>query len=139
MKITKIFRATSLALTFASVVIFNGCISQAPIEPGSSVYNKVIGELTAKEEYALDNVWTAAQSALEELELDVITRDKDALTGVLKARGAEGKDIKVRLERLSKTATLIKVKVDFLGDELQSNLVLEKIQDNLNSSVPMLY
>ena len=132
--LSKVVVATAvLGTTLAA----SGCAKNLPTQPGQTNYRKFSGELAANENTPINTVWEASQRALEALELRVITRDKDALSAIIEAEGAEGKDVQVRLERLNDYSTMVKIKVGLLGDQLQSRLILDKIQEEI--SAPAVY
>ena len=120
-------RFFTVALVLTALILNSGCTPREPLEPGRSFYNQIMGELQASERRPLDSLWMASQRALEVLELRIVAREKDALSALLRARGAEGKEVKVRLEKVSDSTTLVKVKVDLLGDQHQSQLILDQI------------
>jgi ABC-type glycerol-3-phosphate transport system substrate-binding protein len=124
--------ASSIAGLLLSIILV-GCAGQEALQPGRSHYNQIMGELQASEQKPLDSVWSSSQKALEQLELRIVAREKDALSALVRAKGAEGKDVKVRLEKISENNTLVKVKVGILGDQHQSRLILDEIQSDLSS------
>jgi hypothetical protein len=116
------------SLVVTTSLLLSSCSAKEPLQPGKSFYNQIMGELQASEQKPLDNLWASSQRALESLELRIVAREKDALSAMVRAKGAEGKDVKVRLEKVSENTTLVKVKVGLLGDQHQSRLIMDEIQ-----------
>ncbi|WKZ17779.1 MAG: DUF3568 family protein [Candidatus Jettenia sp. CY-1] len=96
---------------------------------GTAAYT--LGELRSMEQISLDRTWQAAQKAVEDLEYTVTSREKDALTANLIARGAGDKKIEINLRKVSEEMTEVRIRVGTFGDESLSRLVLKKIKKNL--------
>jgi len=95
---------------------------------GAGTVAYVAGELKSTEEVSLNRAWKATQKAMNDLELAITSREKDAFNGQLIARGAGDRKIKVKLKRQSDTLTEIRIRVGILGDEPLSLHILEKIK-----------
>ena len=91
----------------------------------------VAGQLQARQDKPIDDVWLATQDALVDLGLTVSSKEKDSLTGAIVARGAEDKKVSVSLERLSDNRTMVRIRVGVLGDENLSFAVLDRIENRL--------
>lgn len=96
---------------------------------GTAAYT--LGELRSLEQVSLDRTWQAAQKAVEDLEYTVTSREKNALTANLIARGAGDKKIEINLRKISEEMTEVKIRVGTFGDESLSRLVLKRIKKNL--------
>ncbi len=124
-------------LTCLCVLLFSGCpaflLGGAAAGAAGAYY---LGELTATRNTTLTQAWLASESALEELGIVVISKERDGLTGVIYAKGAEEKTIRIHLKKIFDDVTEIKVRVGTLGDEMQSRIILERIENYLTSPRP---
>jgi len=89
------------------------------------------GDLAAVESKGLDAVYAAAEKAVSELELNVVSKRKDKLMGEIVARDAEYKKITIKLKATAEQTTKISIRIGVFGDEIRSRLIYQKIQDNL--------
>lgn len=122
----KSFTVTAMII---AACLLSGCI---PLLVGGAAaggtYAYVAGEMQVTEEVPLDVLWLASEEALRELELTVVSKDKDGLSGAIRARGSEDKAITVRLEKKAPSVTTIRIRVGVFGDEQYSRLILQKIR-----------
>jgi len=110
------------------------CASCVPVVVGGdSGYNVayVAGELQAREDITIDEAWTGTQSALEELGLTIIDRQKDGLKALLKAYGSESRQVTVRMENAGERSTIFKIRVGTFGERSESFVILDKIEEQL--------
>ena len=110
------------------LVLSSGCVPLLLGSAAGGAYAYVAGEMQVTEHVPMEVLWIASQEALEDLELQVVSRDKDGLTAAITALGSEEKEIKVRLEKKSASITVIRIRVGIFGDEQFSQLILEKIR-----------
>lgn len=95
---------------------------------GTAIY--LMGELKATEAVPFDRAWNACEAGLVDLDFFITSREKDALSGVIIARGAGDRKITIKLNRQSDKVTEIRIRVDTFGDESLSRLILEKIKSH---------
>lgn len=96
---------------------------------GTVAYAK--GRLKSTEEASLDKTWEAAQKAMDDLEFVATSKQKDALSAKLIARGANDKKVEIDLTKVSENSTEIKIRVGIFGDESASRLILDKLKKHL--------
>jgi hypothetical protein len=96
---------------------------------GTIAYIK--GDLEAIEAEDLNVVYEAIEKAVDELELRVISRTKDALTAAIYARDAEDKKVTITLKRTTEQTTKLSIRIGTFGDETKSRLIYQKIHDYL--------
>jgi hypothetical protein len=96
---------------------------------GTIAYIK--GDLEAIEAEDLNVVYEATEKAVDELELRVISRTKDALTAAIYARDAEDKKVTITLKRTTEQTTKLSIRIGTFGDETKSRLIYQKIHDYL--------
>ena len=122
--------AVALALLAAGsgcAVVVVGAVAGA----GAATYAYVNGEVQSTLPATMDKTWGATQAAMKDLEFKVTTTTKDALNAELNATTADGKAIKIKLKRVSDTATEVGIRVGKFGDKQASDLILDKIKQHL--------
>ncbi len=81
-----------------------------------------------------DRVVDAAKSAMEELDLQMITSTSSKLDGQIEAKTAQGKSVSVTVNREAEGVSKVSIKVGVLGDETISHAILEKTRARLGES-----
>jgi len=121
-----------LIVLLIGIAAFNqGCVVAAVGVGAAGTIAYVRGDLEAVESHSLDNVYEATLKALEELELNVISKSKDALTATVNARDAQDKKVKITLKKTAEQSTKISIRIGTFGDETKSRLIYQKIDYNL--------
>lgn len=105
-----------------------GAVLAGAAGAGSIAY--IRGELKSVESASIDRVWAATLEASNEMGFTIVERDKDALTGRVKAVGAQ-KDIYINIKSLGDRTTEIRIRIGVFGDETMSRRILDEIRDNL--------
>jgi len=90
----------------------------------------VNGELKETDGVAYDAAYNAAIAALADLQFAVVSKSKDPATATVIARTSTDKKIEIKLDKLSATATEIRIRVGTFGDEDLSRQILLKIQSH---------
>lgn len=120
-----------LALT-ALVELTGGCAAVlVGAGAGTAIY--VTGNLKAPVSEDINTVYQATLKAVEQLELKVSSKTKDALSAKIIARDAQDKKITINLVSASENTTKIAIRVGIFGNEEKSRLIYEKIQKNLKN------
>jgi hypothetical protein len=96
---------------------------------GAYAYSK--GELKSVEAASIDKVWKAVEKTVEEMGFVVEVKSKDALTGILEARGANDKKITIKIGFMTEKTTEVKIRVGFFGNETYSYQILKTIRSHL--------
>lgn len=117
--------ALGAQLSCAALLVGGGAIAGA----GMVAYAK--GELSATEEASFPRAWAAAQAAMDDLDLTIVSRQRGEVSAKLVARGADNRRVTVSLERQMGDLTEIRVRVGIFGEESLSRLVLDKIRQRL--------
>jgi len=124
-----------LIITLTGITIIGqGCVAAAvgigaAGAAGTIAYVK--GDLEAVESEDLDTVYQAAVKAVDELELNVISKSKDALSATIYARDAQDKKVNIILKSTAEQTTKISIRIGTFGDETKSRLIYKKINYNL--------
>ncbi|MGD8985768.1 MAG: DUF3568 family protein [Desulfobacteraceae bacterium] len=95
---------------------------------GIGTYKYIKGELESTEKVSLDKAYQATQTAMEDLEFTITSKQKDAFDGEVIARRATGKKVTVKLKRQSDSVTQIKIRVGTFGDETISKDILDTMK-----------
>jgi hypothetical protein len=118
----------------AAVLSLPGCAlfligGGAAAGAGAVAYSR--GQLRSVQETPFERAWDAAQDAMRDLGFVVTYQEKEPDSGKLLARTKDNEEVEVRLEAESTTATEIRIRVGWLGNEALSNVILEKIKQHL--------
>ncbi|MBN2181816.1 MAG: DUF3568 family protein [Sedimentisphaerales bacterium] len=126
-------RILLIVLLIGIAAFSQGCVAAAVGIGAAGTVAYVRGDLEAVESENLDAVYEAAVKAVDELDLRVISKSKDALTATINARDAQDKKIKITLKNTAEQTTKISIRIGYFGSETKSRLIYQKIHDNLRS------
>ena len=118
-------------LYVAAAVFLSGCVLLAVGAGAAGSVAYVKGDLEAVEAKKLDVVYEATQKAMKQLELNVSSAPKDAMSATITARDAQDKRIRVKLAASTKDSTAISIRYGTFGDEAKSQMIYDKIKENL--------
>jgi hypothetical protein len=107
-----------------------GCIMVAA-GAGAGAVAYVRGDLETVVSADYEKVVAAAREAVEQLEFNKVSDNKDALKAVLVARTALDKKVEITLQSGGKKITNVKIRVGLIGDQQLSIAILDKIKANL--------
>jgi cytidylate kinase len=113
-------------------LLVQGCMAVVLVGAGAGTVMYVRGDLEAVLSNDIDSVYQAAQKSLEQLELKVSSKVKDALAAKIVARDAQDKKITIKLNSTAENTTELNIRIGLFGDEVKSRLIYEQIQKNLN-------
>ena len=117
-------------LLVAMTVLAQGCaVAWVGVGAGTVIYT--MGDLEAVVAKDINAVYQATLKALEQLELRVSSKVKDALAAKIVARDAQDKKIRIKLTATAEDATKLSIRVGLFGNETKSRLIYEQIQKNL--------
>jgi hypothetical protein len=116
--------ATALLMSTGCTLLLIG----GGVAAGAGTIAYIKGELKSTEEVSLGRAWEASQAAMKDLEFSITSKEKDALSAKLIARGAGDRKITVTLKKVSDSVTEIRIRVDTFGDESLSRMILEKMK-----------
>ncbi len=115
------------------VLVTSGCLvaalGGAAAGAGAAVYYK--GKLTQTLDKPLDVVHRAAISTLRQRGLPVLEDRHDNFTAGIKSQYADGKDVRITLERSGDSNTRVTIRVGLMGDEMRAMDLLDRIKMNL--------
>ncbi len=114
-----------------SVLSACGC-APSIISPDAGVYSR--GKLYATSSQDTSIVYAATLKALDELEVNVTDKAKDAFYARVIAKGADGKRITISIKPKESDGATLTIKVGTLGEKRRSSIIYEHIKQNLTSS-----
>lgn len=116
----------------AAAVFSQGCVVVAAGAAAAGTVAYVQGDLESTEPKNIEVAYSAALLAMEQLELSVISKAKDSLSGEIIARDAQDKKISIRMTASSTQTTKLSIRVGTFGNETKSQQIYQKIYNNMN-------
>ena len=114
----------------SSCLVLGGCLVAA-VGAGAGTIAYMRGDLEAVESKDLNSVYEATKKAVGQLELKVEKDSKDAMSAVIVAHDAAGKDITIKLSAAAEASTKLSIRVGTFGSETKSRLIYDQIRKNL--------
>jgi hypothetical protein len=106
-------------------------IGAAAAAVGAGAYYYVKGDLKRNYDAPMDKTWDATVKALEALQINVESKQNDALTGVINGKLADGKSYTVNVKRLGENLTEVAIRIGTFGDRERAEAIHDKILSNL--------
>jgi hypothetical protein len=119
-----------IVLFLMTAVVLQGCLVAA-VGAGAGTVAYLRGDLEAVEKHDIGEVYAATKNALQQLEFNVTSDAKDALSAEIVARDAQNKKITVKLKSTTQNTTKISIRVGTFGSETKSVLIYDQIKKNL--------
>jgi hypothetical protein len=132
---TSISNAISLSVRFLCLILVvctgTGCLAAigAGAAAGGIIYYN--GNLKEYIPHPVPNVHAAAVIALKNDSLPIYTDELDNVVGRLKSEDHDGKDISIHIEKVTREASQITIRIGATGDHERSEALLAKIKANL--------
>jgi hypothetical protein len=120
-----------IILLIGTAGLIQGCVVVAVGLGAAGTIAYVRGDLQAVESETIDVVYEATLKAMEELELNVTRKSKDALSATIITRDAQDKKITIRLKAAAEKTTKLSIRIGVFGSETKSRLIYQKIRENL--------
>jgi hypothetical protein len=130
-----------LLLVLAGLAVHEaGCLAVVAGAGAAGTVAYLQGDLESEESYKLDTVYTATREAMNQLELSVLEgkTEKDALSATIVARDASDQRVTVKLKSQSEQSTKLSIRVGTFGNQTKSNMLYNRIRENLKATVPAL-
>jgi len=125
-----LFFILSLSIPFS----FSGCvpllIGGAAAGAGAGTYYYINGELKTDYSRSLDQVWTACEKTIANMRGTEVVRDKEIAKGTINTI-INNEQVKFDITYKSKNLTTVAIRVGLIGNRLSSQLLYDKIADNL--------
>ena len=119
--------------------LFSGCLAAwiaGGAVAGIMVYSYFQGELERKYPADFTQTWQATMKMVEQMEFELDSQQKDAISGRIDAHRANGTPIRIYLEMISPNVTSVRIRVGSEGDQAISEIIHDKIRENLNIPQP---
>ena len=120
-----------IVLLSAFMLSIGGCVAVLVGTGAAAGVGYVKGDLEAVLEDDIDTVYDASLKAVKELELAVISKEKNALDARIISRTSTDKKINITLKRTDEDLTKLSIRIGTFGDETQSRTIYDKIKRNL--------
>lgn len=130
----------ALAIVFG-VLMLAGCGVEtalivggvAAVGAGGGTYAYVNGELKTDYYFAMDKTWKACEKTVAEMKGRDVAPDRRIGEGTIKAV-IDGEDVTIGLKYKDKDVTTVSVRVGLFGNKVSSQLIQDRIRDNLTRS-----
>ena len=124
-----VIRQISVVLAVVSLGLAVCSCAPSIVSPDAGVYSG--GKLYAVSSQDMANVYAATLKALEELEINVTEKAKDAFYAKVVAKGADGKRITINIKPKEGNGAAFTIKVGTIGEKRRSSIIYEHIKQNL--------
>ncbi len=131
MKTKAVLHSVLLLIFLALTSLLAGCTVLVAGAAAAGTVGYVRGDLEAVLEDDIDEVYNASIEGLEDLEIPVISKEKDALSAKVIARTVEDKKVTVKMDTTETGLTKLSIRIGVFGDETKSRMIYNKIKDNL--------
>ena len=113
-----------------TAVFVQGCVVAAVGAGAAGTVAYIKGDLETVEAKDLDTVYRATEKAMDELELNITQKTKDAMSAKIIARDSQDKKIRIKLGATPEGTTKLSIRVGMFGSETKSRLIYEQIKKN---------
>ena len=123
-----------IALFVMGVLLISGCtaalIGGAAVGAGSGTYFYINGELKTDYYQSFDSVWKACEKTVADMRGVDVRPDKEIGKGKITTVIEEEK-VQIAITYKAKNVTTVSIRVGMIGNKLSSQLIQDKIGDNL--------
>ncbi len=123
--------AVLIMLLLALSVCLSGCLVAAVGAGAAGTVAYVRGDLEVIRAERITEVYEASRKAVEQLEYLVVDTRKDATSARVTARDSRDDKIVINLEATPEGPTAISIRVGTWGNETKSNIIWNKMKENL--------
>jgi hypothetical protein len=120
----------------ALAFLLSGCaaalVGGAAVGAGSGTYFFINGELKTDYYRSFDNVWMACEKTLADMRSVNVTPEKEIGKGKITSL-INGENVNISVLYKAKNVTSVAIRVGLIGNKLSSQLIHDKIGDNLSS------
>jgi hypothetical protein len=120
----------------ALAFLLSGCaaalVGGAAVGAGSGTYFFINGELKTDYYRSFDNVWMACEKTLADMRGVNVTPEKEIGKGKITSL-INGENVNISVLYKAKNVTSVAIRVGLIGNKLSSQLIHDKIGDNLSS------
>jgi hypothetical protein len=127
-------RINWVILLVMGAFMISGCavalVGVAAVGAGSGTYYYINGEMKTDYYQSFDATWSACQKSVADMRGVDVEQDKEIGNGKIAAVINDEK-VKITVLYKAKNVTTVSVRIGLLGDKLASQLIHDKIGDNL--------
>ena len=124
---------SKLFIVVSVMLIVFGCSKPNIIGTDAAVYSG--GALYAVSGKDLNSVYNATVTALEQLEVEVVEKNKDVFYAKVVGKMADDMIVTVRIEPQANDKTELRINTSRFGNEDRSRVIYDKIQQVLGTGV----
>jgi hypothetical protein len=124
-------------LFIGAIFVISGCgapivagVAAGGAGAGSGTYLYVKGEMATDYYFSFDNVWTACEKVVADRHGIEVEPYKEISKGTINAI-IDGEKVHISVKYKAKNVTTVAIRVGILGNKLSSQLLHDKIDDNL--------
>ena len=126
----KVKQIIMVAILGGAAFSINGCTAIL-LGGGDEMAGNIRGDLVAMMEEDMKAVYNASLKALNELEMDVASKEINGLESKIVAYNSEAKKVEITLKRTEYDYTKLRIRIGILGDKMQSVMIYDWIKKNL--------
>jgi hypothetical protein len=127
-------RISWVVLLVMGAFMISGCavalVGVAAVGAGSGTYYYINGEMKTDYYQSFDATWSACQKSVADMRGVDVEQDKEIGNGKIAAVINDEK-VKITVLYKAKNVTTVSIRIGLLGDKLASQLIHDKIGDNL--------
>lgn len=112
-------------------MLVQGCMVAVVGAGAAGTVGYLKGDLEVVEAVSLNVVYQATEKAVEEMNLFEISKKKDSLEAIFTLRDVSDKKITIKMTAITKSTTKISIRVGIFGNEAKSQMIHEKIKENI--------
>ena len=120
-----------MILLFGVCAAIQGCMLAAVGAGAAGTVAYIRGDLETVESADIEAVYKAVLKAMDELELAIVQKSKDAMSAKVTARDAQDKKVTVKLAATAEGMTKVSIRVGTFGSETKSRLIYDQIKKEL--------
>ncbi|MBN2588912.1 MAG: DUF3568 family protein [Sedimentisphaerales bacterium] len=121
-----------IVFLIGTAIFCQGCVVAAVGLGAAGTVAYISGDLESTETKNIEVVYSAALQAVEQLELRIVSKSKDALSATIIAYDAEEKKIQIKMSAPSEHSTKLSIRVGTFGNETKSNRIYQRMYNNMN-------
>jgi hypothetical protein len=123
-----------LVLLLMGIFLISGCgallVGGAAMGAGSGTYFYINGEMKTDYYYSFDSTWNACQKTVADMRGLEVLPEKEIGKGKI-AAVIDDEKVQILVTYKAKNVTTVSVRVGLIGNKLSSQLIHDKIGDNL--------
>ena len=115
-----------------TAILYQGCVAAVVGIGAVGTVAYIRGDLESTEPKNIEVVYSSALQACEQLELKIVSKNRDALSATVIAYDAQDKKVQIKMTAASEFNTKLSIRVGTWGSETKSHRIYEKMYNNMN-------